>query len=166
MTEIAICPSCEREFERGPDACPNCSYEFGGDPADEDRPARYRADRLERESKQRLGSMPQADGRYAGVFDGGPGYPGNIYLGSGAVIALAGCLAEWLAYSSDISGYGDYINFSKLAERQIAFELGLGLWIIAAIFVATGSVLNLLDLLRRQLPSNDADNGGKQADRG
>lgn len=155
MTDTVDCPSCAKALDRGPDVCPHCGYAFGGDPTDSGRAERYRSERLEREAREWAESLPPPSPPKAAPLveaETVSSEPGVIFTAVGWVAVVIAGFIGFIAVQTDVSGYGDYVNFDRMAEREMLIQISIGLGIIAAIFLMAGSIIDGLEAIRRRLP--------------
>lgn len=178
----AECPSCEGAFERGPDACPLCGYEFAGDINDSGRALRYRQERMAkdreaREEQEAIAAREWADSLPPSrdVATQAPLPPDHGAKPTGWLLLVAGIFAAGAALLMDVTvdtsyvpgSYGlglslpeSVVNIDKVATRDMVYTTGVGLILLGAMLVIFGSVMDAIEGLKQQVaagvtPSRD-----------
>lgn len=83
-----------------------------------------------------------------------PSDPHGATIAGFLLLALgAGLMA--LAYFSDVRSGTDGLALKELADRQMTFAAGAISALAAAVFLATGQILRILESIRRRLSERD-----------
>lgn len=171
--DTAECPSCAREFERGPSECPHCAYQFAGDITDTGRALRYRQERLAAEKAANEDEEMRAAREWAAQLP--PARPKQELESAdqlhpakviGWLALVTGLLVSGVAISMDItvdagfnsSAYelgiavpSEVVNIDKVAARDMVYTTGIGFFLTGVVLIAAGLILESIERVQRRI---------------